>query len=129
MVESREDSLNSHPFWYARVLGVFHAQIFHTGPHARNRSIQHMEFLWVRWFGIIEGNRYGRQVARLPKIGFLDETDPFAFGFLDPSLIVRGCHLIPAFADGRTQDLLTTNPSLGRPPGETDDWTAYYVMM
>jgi hypothetical protein len=129
MVASREDLENGHPFWYARILGVFHAQVFHTGPLANNRSLQHLEFLWVRWFGMVEGNRYGAKYARLPKIGFLDETDPSAFGFLDPSLVIRGCHLIPAFADGRTQDLLTSKKSLGRPIGETDDWAAFYVMM
>ena len=129
MVQSHEDSANAHPFWYARVLGVFHAQVLHTGPLAQNRSIQHMEFLWVRWFGIIEGHQYGAKIARLPKIGFLGETDASAFGFLDPSLIVRGCHLIPAFMDGRTSDLLKTKSSLGRPVGEIDDWAAFYVMM
>jgi hypothetical protein len=88
-----------------------------------------MEFLWVRWFGVIEGHQCGTKIARLPKIGFLEESDPSAFGFLDPSFVIRGCHLIPAFADGRTQDLLTTKSSLGRPAGETDDWAAFYVMM
>jgi hypothetical protein len=129
MVQSREDSVNAHPFWYARILGVFHAQVFHTGALAKNRSVQHMEFLWVRWFGIVEGHKYGANVARLPKIGYLNETDVSAFGFLDPSLVIRGCHLIPAFTDGRTQDLLATTTSLCRPIGETDDWAAFYVMM
>ena len=129
MVKSQEDSDDAHPFWYARVLGIFHAQVVHTGPLAKNGSIQHIEFLWVRWFGIVKGHKYGPAVARLPKIGFLDETDSSAFGFLDPSLVIRGCHVIPAFADGRTPDLLTAKASLGRPIGETDDWLAFYVMM
>jgi len=125
MVKSQEDPTNGHAFWYARVLGVFHVQVFHTGPLARNGSIQHIEFLWVRWFGIVGGYRYGPKVARLPKIGFLDETDESVFGFLDPSLVIRACHLVPAFADGRTTELLTTKVSLGRPVGETDDWSAF----
>jgi hypothetical protein len=129
MVKSREDTANGHPFWYARVLGVFHAQIFHTGPLARNRSVQHMEFLWVRWFGTVEGHRHGPKVAQLPKVGFLLGTDESAFGFLDPSLVIRGCHLIPAFADGRTSEILSTPYSLGRPIGEVDDWATFYVMM
>jgi hypothetical protein len=129
MVVSREEGRDAHPFWYARVLGVFHAQVYHVGPSAKNRSIQHMEFLWVRWFGTVPGYRSGPKVARLPKIGFLPETDESAFGFLDPSLVVRGCHLIPAFVDGRTSDLLTIPNSTARPLGETDDWEAYYVMM
>jgi hypothetical protein len=128
MVMSRESG-PGHPFWYARVLGVFHAQVYHIGPSAKNRSKQNMEFLWVRWFGTVPGYRFGPKLARLPKIGFLSDTDESAFGFLDPSLVVRGCHLIPAFVDGRTSDLLTIPNSIARPLGEKDDWAAFYVMM
>jgi hypothetical protein len=129
MVTSRETGPNAHPYWYARVLGIFHARVIHTGPAATNRSIQHVEFLWVRWFGTETGHRYGFKVARLPKIGFVDEKDDLAFGFLDPSLVLRGCHLIPAFINGRTSALLTTIHTAARAPGESDDWAAFYVNM
>jgi hypothetical protein len=129
MVASRETGPDAHPFWYARVLGVFHTRVLHMGPAATNRSVQHMEFLWVRWFGTEIGHRYGFKVARLPKIGFVDEADDLAFGFLDPSLVLRGCHLIPAFVNGRTSTLLKTLHSAARPPGEVDDWAAFYVNM
>src|SRR5262245_22695215 len=82
----------------------------------------------VRWFSIVPGYRYGPKIARLPKVGFMHSTDDSAFGFLDPSLVIRGCHLIPAFADGRTSELLPS-PSIALPIGETDDWKAFYVMM
>src|SRR5712664_2724448 len=129
MVLSPETGPGAHPYWYAHVLGVFHARVLHTGPLATNRSIQHMEFLWVRWFGVDPGHRYGHKVARLPKIGFVPESDPLAFGFLDPSLVLRGCHLIPAFNDGRTSDLLTAALTAARPPDEFEDWVAFYVNM
>lgn len=130
MVLSPETESNSHPFWYARVLGVFHAKVLHTGPQSRNRSIQHLEFLWVRWFGMEPGRQYGCSKARLPRIGFVPEGDPSAFGFLDPSLVLRGCHLVPAFAEGRTSALLKTiGPTAARPLDETDDWAKFYVIM
>lgn len=129
MVMSPETDPNAHPYWYARVLGIFHLRVLHTGPAAKNRSVQHLEFLWIRWLGIVPGHRYGFKAGRLPKFGFVPETsetsDPF--GFLDPSLVIRGCHLIPAFEDERTFDLLSVNPSAGRPLGDTNDWTAFYV--
>ncbi|KIM53916.1 hypothetical protein SCLCIDRAFT_57625, partial [Scleroderma citrinum Foug A] len=50
-----------------------------------------------------------------------------AFGFLDPSLVLHACHLIPAFAKGRTDSLLPCSPSVVRENGDLDDWTAYYV--
>lgn len=129
MVLSPETGNEAHPYWYARVLGVFHAEILHTGPAAANRSVQHMEFLWVRWFGLVPNHRFGFKAARLPKIGFVPDSDVAAFGFLDPSLVVRGCHLIPAFNNGRTSGLLQTAASAGRPAGEVDDWLAFYVNM
>lgn len=56
MVHSPETKKNAHPFWYARVLGIFHTQVLHIGEDVHNRSVQHMEFLWVRWFGVDPDN-------------------------------------------------------------------------
>lgn len=127
MVHSAEDEPGSHPFWYAHVLGVFHAEVWDGASSARPCR---MEFLWVRWFGMEPKYRYGSHIAKLPKIGFVSETDSFAFGFLDPAKVIRASHLIPAFADGRTDSLLATKePSAARSPGETDDWMNYYVNM
>jgi len=130
MVVSPESGADAHPYWYARTLGVFHAKVLHTGRAAKNHSVQHMEFLWVRWFGVEPGYDSGSLTARLPKIGFVPDTDDNAFGFLDPSLVLRGCHLVPAFAAGRTQSLLqTTSITAARAPGEVDDWVNYFVIM
>ena len=128
MVVSSEKEDGAHPFWYARVLGVFHTDVLHVGPGALNRSVQRMDFLWVRWFGVEQNYQAGSHMARLPKIGFV--PDDSAFGFLDPSLVLRGCHLVPCYADGRTSLLLSTvSTTAARLPGETDDWTTYYVVM
>ncbi|KAH7902872.1 hypothetical protein BJ138DRAFT_1200325, partial [Hygrophoropsis aurantiaca] len=118
MTLSREDGQGAHPFWYARVLRAFHIDVLHVGPNARVSSPQTMEFLWVRWLGVVPNYRWGFKEARLPKVGFVSEKDDHAFGFLDPSLVIRGCHLIPAFADARTDSLLRPGPSIGRLHGE-----------
>jgi hypothetical protein len=63
-------------------------------------------------------------------IGFILDTDDSAFGFLDLSLVLRGCHLVPAFAYGCTSTLLRTQSlTAAWQPDETDDWAKYYVMM
>ena len=130
MVQSCETEKDHHPFWYARVLGVFHARVLHVGPRSQNKSVQTMEFLWVRWFGLSQEYRTAKsKTTRLPQIGFVPDSDPSAFGFLDPSLVIRGCHLVPAFAHGRTSELLRAVNTVARPVGETDDWTYFYVMM
>ncbi|KAI6100080.1 hypothetical protein EDD16DRAFT_1697278 [Pisolithus croceorrhizus] len=117
MTLSREDEPNAHPF------GI----VLHVGPNARCRSPQTMELLWVRWLGVEPGYSCSFQEAKLPKVGFVPETDDNAFGFLDPSLMVRGCHLIPSFSDGRTTSLLRQGASVARRPTEDDDWCAFYV--
>ncbi|KAJ7481273.1 hypothetical protein B0H11DRAFT_2419303 [Mycena galericulata] len=87
-----------------------------------------MEFLWVRWLGIEPGHHAGFRRARLPKFGYVPESDPYAFGFLDPALVIRGAHLIPHFAGGRTNELLgTMDPTAARAAGDTEDWANYYV--
>lgn len=132
MVLSPETAVSSHPFWYARVLGIFHLDVIHTGSESRNGSVQRMEFLWVRWYGTEPGYRSGFKAARLPKIGFVPDTDEYAFGFLDPSLVLRGCHLVPAFAAGRTNSLLSLLPgqtTAARAADEEDDWENFYVIM
>ena len=88
MVMSLESEEDAHPFWYAQVLGVFHTCVLHVGPAATNQSVQNIEFLWVRWLGLVPDHQYGFKSARLPKVGFVKYTDPLAFGFLDPSLVV-----------------------------------------
>ncbi len=121
---------SAHPFWYAQVLGVFHADVQHTGRHSKNLTWKPMEFLWVRWLGIEPGALFGRRQAKLPKLGFVPEDDELAFGFLDPSMVIRGCHLIPAFNEGQTSSLLSTQaPTEARKQGQIQDWVNYYVGM
>jgi len=56
----------------------------------------------------------------------LDSAEGGAFGFLDPSEVIRGAHLIPAFHYGRTPNLLPK--SIARRPDQNDqDFFYYYV--
>ncbi|KAL1671172.1 hypothetical protein EV122DRAFT_295608 [Schizophyllum commune] len=127
MTRSPEVGADVHPYWYAQVLGVFRAEVRHTGNQSKDHNFRPMDFLWVRWLGKEQDYAWGRSRARLPKVGFIPEGMPDAFGFLDPALVIRGAHLIPSFVDERTTDLLRAGPSLARLPNETDDWTNYYV--
>lgn len=130
MVRSSEDGPGLHPYWYAQVLGVYHAFVSTTHPATRYRSAQQMGFLWVRWLGVEPRYRSGSQYARLPMVGFVEDSDELAFGFLDPSLVIRGSHLIPRFASGQTSALMPyQGPTAARIPGCTEDWINFYVDM
>lgn len=126
MTMSRDDE---HPFWYARVLMAFHIMV-HFSPEGSSPSKKSMEVLWVCWLGVDQDHRWGFKEGHLPKVGFVpDKPDHIPFGFLDPSLVLHACHLIPAFCDGHTHELLAPRPSLARLPGEEDDWAAFYINM
>jgi len=132
MVLSPEVTSNpaAHPFWYGAVIGIFHAEVQHSGARSRDLTWKSMDFLWVRWLGVVPGHSFGRKQAKLPQVGFVEDLDDFAFSFLDPALVIRGCHLIPTFSEGKTTELLSTcGPTEARPTGQTNDWTSYYVNM
>jgi len=38
IVVSPETGPNAYPYWYAHVLGIFHAKVMHIGPKAQNCS-------------------------------------------------------------------------------------------
>lgn len=125
MVLSPEDDSSPeqhHPYWYARIFGIYHVNVRHPSLDQSKKMI----ILHVRWFGRDLEHAAGWTNRRLHRIGFVDGQDPDAFGFLDPELVIRGVHLIPAFADGRTKELL--GRSIARQPTEKhEDWRYFYV--
>jgi hypothetical protein len=127
MVLSQDDS-DSHPYWYARIVGIFHAMVVKTGPKSKSREPKKMEFLFVRWFGLDDEEIGGWKAKNLHQIGFVKDDSDAAFGFVDPADVVRAVHLIPRFAQGRTKDML--GPSIARSLLDKDeDWVRYYVNM
>lgn len=119
----------SHPYWYARVLGIYQVETWLTNANVRQPVKQHLDVLWVRWLAPPQNYQCGLNQARLPKVAFVEESDSDAFGFLDPSQVIRGAHLIPAFASERGTSALRYGKSLARPGEELDDWEEHYVGM
>ena len=130
MVPSAEADSASCGFSYAMVLGIFHTEVQHIAWQSSDLRPKVIDFLWVRWFEPVRSYSFGRKQAKLPKIHFCSDNDDFTFGFLDPSLVLRGCHLIPAFADGKKSQPLTipTTSNLKIGPLQAD-WYGYYVGM
>ncbi|KAF7328374.1 GLOBIN domain-containing protein [Mycena venus] len=81
-----EDESSSHPYWYGRIVGIFHVEVRHVGPRSKNTAkIRRMDFVWVRWFGRDMDHAAGWNAKRLHRVGFLDASDPDsgAFGTSD----------------------------------------------
>lgn len=60
----------------------------------------------------------------LDTVRFLPMADQDAFGFVDPTNVLRGCHIIPSFADGQ---LHPDGVAMSRCVGDSDDWKRYCV--
>jgi hypothetical protein len=57
-------------------------------------------------------------------IHFPPVTDKDAFGFIDPSDVLRACHVIPSFARGKVH---LDGRGSSRCAHDSLDWAAYYV--
>ena len=111
MVLSCEDGHDAHPFWYTHVVKIFHLIVCHhcgSAHEVEHTSMepQHMDVLWVRWFGLDTNTRGGWSKKCLQGISFIPWDEPTLFGFLDPAQVVRGIHLIPNFTWGQTDSRL-----------------------
>ncbi|KIJ29828.1 hypothetical protein M422DRAFT_187908 [Sphaerobolus stellatus SS14] len=131
MVDAQDDpdSPIFHPYWYARIIGIYHVKVIYMRPNGVMEPVRKMHFLWVRWFGRDSSFNSGPKFRRLHRIGFVhDEDDTESFGFLDPTCVIRAVHLIPAFNEGRTTELLGNSIARHYDNSE-DDWQFLYVNM
>lgn len=116
------------PFWYARVIGMFHVM---ASLRSRSSStLERIEFLWIRWFGRAIEDPFGDEECRLERVRFVSKEDNSPqFGFVNPASVVRAAHLIPAFRYGRTEALLPPSglARVKHPKDIKSDWESYYV--
>ncbi|QRW12580.1 colossin-A [Ceratobasidium sp. AG-Ba] len=121
------DNPDAHTFLYARILGIYHANIRFCG-----RPPKRMDFLWVRWLDYDEAEPGGWDVERLDRLSYgkcrNDSELLDAFGFVDPQHVIRAAHLIPDFSSG------TVGPTCFVPDSsrfvcdnDEGDWKYHYV--
>ncbi|KAH6911621.1 hypothetical protein BKA70DRAFT_1423365 [Coprinopsis sp. MPI-PUGE-AT-0042] len=110
---------HAHPYLYAKVHGIFHANVLYMNGSA-DPNPERIDFLWVRWFQSVGSSTssYGLHLLSFPP---LIQED--AFGFLDPADVVQSCHLIPRFSE--TESLL--QKSLSATAQDADDCSAYFL--
>lgn len=118
-----------HPFLYGRAIGIYHVNVVYIGPGMKGYEPIRFEFLHVRWFQIDKTQASRRALSawdslRLDLLSFPPATGNDAFGFLDPTLVLRSCHLIPAFAFGKSNSNQAGHILAAR---NDNDWNSYYV--
>ena len=120
---SIEEPETHHRFCYARLIGVYHANVHFIGPGSKDYLPRRLDFVHVRWFDLVPPTSVENH-PQLDMLQFVPMNDVNAFDFVDPTDILRGCHLIPAFATGRSRpDRISFSP-LAK---DGDDWKYYYV--
>lgn len=115
-----DDNEEPQRFLYARVLGIYHANMVYTGPGTIDFQPRRMEFLWVRWFQ--PNTPVGWDSRRLECIKFFPVEHEYAFGFLDPDVVLRSCHILPKHALGQPSGL-----GLSPIAKDKNDWYHYYI--
>ena len=51
VISHKDDETNRHPYWYARVLRIFHVFVQYRDIDGTMTRPVRMDVLWVRWFG------------------------------------------------------------------------------
>ena len=117
-------SANPHHFLYARVLGVYHANVIYTGPGMRDYEARRLDFLWVRWYEVVDPMSSGWHSSKLDSVRFLPMNEDDAFGFVDPTDVLRGCHVMPNFTKGKRH---ADSVGVSRCANDSEDYNCYYV--
>ena len=125
MVLPEEDD-HTHPYQYGRLLDIFTVPIYYKGskPITGTRR-QRLHVLWVRWYERDAQFEDGFSTLHLPRLSFVDASDPNAHGFIDPTAVLRAAHLIPAF----NHELMDPQPlpDCHATRFLTEDWNCYYA--
>ena len=120
------NDLLEHPFTYARVLGIYHANVVRKstaiGPQTYNP--ERMEFLFVRWFKYLRPLSVRWADLKLDSLGFLPVHSEMAFGFIDPADVLRGSHILPWFRGGKVH---VDQQGISRIASDKHDWCQYQV--
>ncbi|KAF7981735.1 hypothetical protein HWV62_32343 [Athelia sp. TMB] len=125
MVLANNEDKSAHPYLYARVLGIFHANVIYTGTVPVDYTTRAVEFLWVRWFEYVEDNSSGWTGSTLDRLRFPTMANEDSFSFLDPGDVLRGCHVVPCFAAGQRYP---DGKGISRCARDDEDYKNYYVM-
>lgn len=109
-----------HPYLYAQVIGIYHANVICTGPGTMGYTPRRMDFLWVRWYD----HQKDKDPNRLDQLSFPPITSEGAFGFVDPEDVVRSCHIIPRFHQGKKHP---DGTGFSRLAHDSNEWLSYNI--
>ena len=116
-------STEAPAFCYAKVLSIFHANVFYMGQDNRDLHPRRIEFLWVQWYELKKVGSWVPQ--RLDELYFPSASNNDSFGFLDPAYVLRACHIILSFRNDRV--FFEGQAGFSRSADDKNDWKVYFV--
>lgn len=117
-------------FSYARILGIFHANVVYGGPGMLDHIPQRFDFLWVRWYRHHHPQSPESTIwssKRLETVSLVPLADPLACDFVDPSNVIRAAHIIPRFSLAKRHEEALPGQIFSKLAGDEGDWKEYYV--
>ncbi|KAL0060744.1 hypothetical protein AAF712_012476 [Marasmius tenuissimus] len=141
--QREQDFINSHlhPDIYTLLPDAVSNDSQHPYQYAQKVPItKHIKFLWVCWYQVDMSNRASFHAKHLYWLFFPAPEDDNAFGFINPTDVICGAHIIPAYhhspletgtrlpPTSLARQLMSFNSSRRRELKE-DDWKFYHVGM
>jgi hypothetical protein len=110
-----------HPFRYCKVIAILHADVTYVGKLGPRLLTHHrLNFLWVRWYGVHPAS----SEFQLDRAKLLPLNERGSHSFIDPSLALRACHMIPRFRKGMKHPDGKGTSELAN---DGSDWIEYYI--
>ncbi|KAH6896204.1 hypothetical protein BKA70DRAFT_1438689 [Coprinopsis sp. MPI-PUGE-AT-0042] len=113
-----------HPFRYAKVIGIYHADAAYIGPidvlDGADYTAHRFDLFYVRWYEVIPAE----SPYHLDQARFLDIASEDAVGFLDPGDVLRMSHVTPRFSQGK---VYSDGPGRSAFLGDKSDWKLYFI--
>ncbi|KAH6887797.1 hypothetical protein BKA70DRAFT_1461914 [Coprinopsis sp. MPI-PUGE-AT-0042] len=114
-----------HPFRYAKVIGIYHANVSYIGPlgplEGTDYTAHRLDLLCVRWYEVVSAE----SPYHLDQVRFLDIASKDAIDFVDPGDVLRVCHIVPRFSQGMVH---SNEKDLSAFLGNKSDWNSYFIM-
>ena len=85
---SGSNSSNLHHFIYARVSGVYHADVIYNGPGMQKFEAHAFQMLWVRWYEVVDPGSSGWISSTMDILCFPPLHQDNSFGFVDLEVVL-----------------------------------------
>ncbi|TEB18199.1 hypothetical protein FA13DRAFT_1649583, partial [Coprinellus micaceus] len=110
-----------HPFRYCKVIAILHADVAYVGELGPRPFTHHrLDFLWVRWYDVLPAS----SEFQLDRAKLLPLNERGSHSFIDPSLALRACHMIPRFRKGMKH---LDGKGTSELANDGSDWLEYYI--